>query len=218
MGELRSIQVMLLMLLLTAQFAPSGEVIEGIVATVNGHPVLTSQLDQAIEYQCLLRQTACDISSVQMRDATLQRLIEQTLVQEQMKGAALATNDREVAQKLAELRQSLLAKDNSDSEWLQLLDRHGLSENDVAEQVRREILIRRYIDGRFRSTVHIERDAIEAYYEKTLLPQLQKFGGPVPAFASVEGEIREILMQQEIDKQFSSWLEALRQSSKIEVR
>jgi hypothetical protein len=209
------IRVASILLLLGCSILRAGEVVDRIVATVNGHAILESELDEAARYQCLLTRSDCN-NTAEPRNAALTRLIEQQMVEQQI-NATVVLKPTEVAAKISELKQSLL-KSSGEQQWSELLRRYGLSEEDVAEQVSREIRIRHYIDGRFRPGARIQRSATKKYYDQVLVPELQKARAAVPSLESVESRINEILAQQEIDDQFSSWLNSLRAASKIEVR
>jgi len=62
-----------------------GQIVERIVATVNGRPVLQSDWDEAVRYEAFADQRPLDAVSRQERKATLDRLVDQLLLREQMK-------------------------------------------------------------------------------------------------------------------------------------
>ena len=62
--------------------APAGEVIDRIVATVNGHIILQSDWDEALSYEALLSGRAVSLFTDEDRRAVLDRLIDQELLAE----------------------------------------------------------------------------------------------------------------------------------------
>src|SRR5262250_2467759 len=62
----------------------AGEVVDRIVATVNGHIVVQSDWDQALSYQALVDNRSVDQFSLAERKATLNRLIDQELIRQQI--------------------------------------------------------------------------------------------------------------------------------------
>ena len=67
--------------------ANAGQVIDRIVATVNGHIILQSDWNDALRYEALLSARTVDQFSDEDRRAVLDRLIDQELLAEQMKSA-----------------------------------------------------------------------------------------------------------------------------------
>ena len=68
--------------------ARAGDVIDRIVATVNGHIILQSDWDDALGYEALLNGRVLNQSADEDRRAVLDRLIDQELLGEQMKSAS----------------------------------------------------------------------------------------------------------------------------------
>ena len=66
-----------------------GEVIDRIVATVNGHIILQSDWDEALCYEALLSGRTLGQFSEEDRRAVLDRLIDQELLGEQMKSGLI---------------------------------------------------------------------------------------------------------------------------------
>ena len=85
--------------------ARAGEVIDRIVATVNGHIILQSDWDEALCYEALLNGRALSQFTDDDRRAVLDRLIDQELLGEQMKSAFFQhASEAEAAARLADAR------------------------------------------------------------------------------------------------------------------
>src|ERR1700735_4556260 len=85
------VEVVALALLVSAWLLPSaraGEVIDRIVATVNGHIILQSDWEEALRYEALLNGRALNQFTDDDRRAVLDRLIDQQLLAEQIKSAS----------------------------------------------------------------------------------------------------------------------------------
>src|SRR3984893_5333924 len=65
----------------------TAEVIDRIIATVNGHIILQSDWDDALCYEALLTNRTLTQITDEDRRAVLDRLIDQELLREQMKSA-----------------------------------------------------------------------------------------------------------------------------------
>ena len=105
----------------------SGKVIDRIVATVNGHIILQSDWDDALSYEALLNGRAISEFTEDERRAVLDRLIDQELLDEQMKSAYFQhASEAEAEARVAEARK-LYPDAATDEGWQSVLDRFGLT-------------------------------------------------------------------------------------------
>ena len=193
------------------------QVVDRIVATVNRQPILLSDWEVEIRYEALLDQKPLPVSDDVAR-AALDRLIDQELLRQQLRSYRIdePTTD-EVNARLAEVRKQTPGMD-SDRGFRAALDHYGLSESELRERVTTQLLLLHFIDVRLRPSVHVERRAIDAYYNEKLLPELRKKGETsLPTLAEVSPQIEELLSQERVDALTTDWLKDLRQQSDIKV-
>src|ERR1700683_5780844 len=108
----------------------SAEVIDRIVATVNGHIILQSDWDEALCYEALLTDRTLAQFTEDDRRAVLDRLIDQELLRGQMKSADFVhATDAEAADRVAEARQQYPQAGSSEA-WQALLSNYHLTEKD----------------------------------------------------------------------------------------
>ena len=195
----------------------AGDVIDRIVATVNGHIILQSDWDEAMSYEALLNGRALSQLTDDDRRAVLDRLIDQELLGEQMKSASFQhATESEVSARVAEARKQY-PEATQDDGWRALLARFGLSEKDLVAHVEQQIDLMRLVDARLRPAVQIDSKTVEAYYREKFVPQLkQSIVDEVPS-ADVAARIRELLTQQRVNELMVSWLQSLRSESKVIV-
>ena len=201
----------------TASPARAGEVIDRIVATVNGRIILQSDWDEALSYEALLSGRALSFFTDEDRRAVLDRLIDQELLAEQMKSASFKhASEEDAAAEIAEARK--LHPDAATAEgWQALLARYGVTEKALTDHVEQQIDLMRLVDAHLRPAVQIDSKSIEAYYRDKFVPQLRQNGaGDVP-LADVSGQIREILTQEKVGELMVSWLQSLRADSKVSL-
>ncbi len=199
----------------TASPARAGEVIDRIVATVNGRIILQSDWDEALSYEALLSGRALSFFTDEDRRAVLDRLIDQELLAEQMKSASFKhASEEDAAAEIAEARK--LHPEAATAEgWQALLARYGVTEKSLTDHVEQQIDLMRLVDAHLRPAVQIDSKSIEAYYRDKFVPQLRQSGsGDVP-LADVSGQIREILTQEKVSELMASWLQSLRAESKV---
>jgi peptidyl-prolyl cis-trans isomerase SurA len=197
--------------------ARAGEVIDRIVATVNGHIILQSDWNDALRYEALLSGRAVSLFSDEDRRTVLDRLIDQELLAEQMKSASFQhASESDAAAQVAEARK-LYPEASTDEGWQQILDRFGLTEQALISHVQQQIDLMRLVDAHLRPAVQIDSQNIEAYYREKFVPQLKQSGaGDVP-LADVSAKIRELLTEQKVSELMVSWLQSLRSESKVSL-
>src|SRR5438270_8171295 len=135
-------------LLLIAALLSSAETIDRIVATVNGRPLMESDLAEHLRVEQFLGGKPPDAVPIAAQRAALERLVDQTLLEEQMDAVNFETPGAEdVTNRLRQLRQRVAP---SGDVWQRSLSSYGLTEADLAEHVASELRILRFIDARFR--------------------------------------------------------------------
>jgi peptidyl-prolyl cis-trans isomerase SurA len=207
--------------LFISTFAPaqsgSSQVIDRIVATVNGHIILQSDWNEALSYEAVLNGRPLDQFSDDDRRAVLDRLIDQELLGEQMKSNSFQhASETEAASRVADARKQYPAA-ASDNGWQAVLDRFGLKEKDLVGHVQQEIDLMRLVDAHLRPTVQIDSKSIEDYYRDKFVPQLKASGSPEIPLPDVSGKIRELLTQEKVSELMVSWLQQLRLESRVSV-
>jgi len=196
----------------------TAEVIDRIVATVNHHAILQSEWDEAVEFECLMNGRPLQEAKSDDRIQTLERLIDQELIAEQMSASSFVPATAEdIAGRVRELRQTVPAWKTDDG-WRAALASYGLTEEDVEERTAVQINLSRYLDLRFRPEVHIERRAMEDYYRQQLLPQMRASGWPDTPFDQVASKIEQLLIEQRMSELQDEWLRSLRLQEEIRVR
>ena len=208
---------------LTPAYSPaqSPVVLDKVVAIVNRHVVLASDIDEEIHLSVL------DAGRAGQGDLTpkraLEQLIGQALIQQQIRredAQAVEPSDDEVNARLAEIRKELPACVHqncaSDDGWIAFLVEHDLTPERVDAYLRFRLEILSFIEQRFRPGIRISPQEIETYYRNTLLP-LYGPGDAVPSLERVSPRIEEILLQQQVNLLFDEWLTNLRKQGDVEV-
>ncbi|MGA6952862.1 MAG: SurA N-terminal domain-containing protein [Candidatus Sulfotelmatobacter sp.] len=217
----RTITLLALALLLSAfLFAPTNaaaDVIDRIVATVNGHIILQSDWDEALCYEALLTNRTLAQFTDDDRRAVLDRLIDVELLRGQMKSADFShATDAEVAARVADARKQYPQATSAEA-WQALLAQYHLTEKDLFAHVRQQIDVMRLVDARLRPTVEIDSKSIEAYYRDKFVPKLKQSGASDVPLAEVSGKIRELLTEEKVSELLVSWLQTLRSEGQIRI-
>jgi peptidyl-prolyl cis-trans isomerase SurA len=207
-----------MVLLMAALLANAGEIIDRIVATVNGHIILQSDWDDAVRYEAFMDNRPLQGVSAADRKSALDRLIDQELLREQMRSSDFETtaSDQEVAQRIQQIRAAHSVA--NEGGWQAVLAEHRLSEGELKRRVTLQLDMLRLVDERLRPTIQIDSQSIESYYQQSLLPQLRQSGAPMVPLSDVTPKIKELLTQQKLDQLLTSWLQNLRSTSQIRTQ
>ena len=193
----------------------SAEVIDRIVATVNGQIILQSDWEDALRYEAFSSGHSLDHLTADERKAALDHLIDQELLREQLKDSDIQhPSPEEVAQRVIEIRKQY-SEAETELGWRTLLDRYRLGEEDLRVRVAAELDLMRLVDARLRPSVTVDSKSIESYYNQELLPQLRQSGGQNVPLAEVTSKIKELLTQKKISQLLTTWLHDLRAGSQI---
>lgn len=196
--------------------------LDRVVAVVNRRVILASDVDDEIQLSVL------DPSHIGQGAVTRSRalellisraLIEQQIRQEDEQAAEPAAAD--VTARINEIRKELpacvRANCATDAGWTAFLAEHGLTPRRVETYTRRRLEVLRFIEQRFRQGIgEISQQQIAAYYNDTLLPQYAP-GEITPKLDQVAPRIEEILLEQQVNALFDTWLENLRKQGDVEI-
>jgi SurA N-terminal domain len=207
--------VVLLALLLCHFAARAGEVIDAIVATVNGHIILRSDWEDALRYEAFLSRRPLERLTAEDPKSALDRLIDQELLREQLSISASAHIPRQdLAQRIAEIRRRYPGAE-TEAGWRSLLARYALTEQGLEGYLEMQMNLMREVDTRFRPNVNVDSRSIESYYNQEFLPQLRRAGTSDVPLAEVRSRIKEVLTERKMNEMLMAWLQNLRAGSEI---
>jgi len=215
MGNRFSIFVCVVAVLALASPRSDAEVIDRVVAIVNGHVILQSDWEDSLCYEAFSSGRPLDQLTAADRKTALDHLIDQELLREQLRAPDSShASPEQVAQRVAEIRKQY-PNAETESGWQALLERYGLNQEDLKNRVAAQLDLMTLVDSRLRPAVNIDNKSIASYYQQELLPQLHESGGQSVPLAEVSGKIKELLTQKKITQLLTAWLESLRAGSQI---
>lgn len=200
-------------LLLAALAAQSGELLDRIVATVNGRPILQSELTDEVRFEAFMSgKNPGDVTSSDVKSA-LDRLVDQKLIKGQARPADTKRLDpADVDRKIQTLKTEYAKRVEPDS-WATALSRYGIGEDVIREHVTEELTELLIVDARLRPSIQIDPQEIKTYYQQKLLPALPP--GQRTSLRDATPQIRELLVQEHINQQLEPWLQSLRGQADI---
>jgi SurA N-terminal domain len=195
--------------------ARAGQIIDAIVATVNGHVILRSDWEDALRCEAFLNMRPLDALTAEVRKSALDRLIDQELLREQLSASASShLSPEEVAAGIAKIRKQYPGTETEEG-WRHVLARYALTEKALESYLEMQMNLMRQVDTRFRPSVDVDARSVESYYNQELLPQLRQAGTSDVPLAEVTSTIKEVLTQRRMNEMLISWLQNLRAASEI---
>ncbi|SEC39452.1 peptidylprolyl isomerase [Terriglobus roseus] len=197
-----------------------GDVVDRIVAIVNGDLVLESDVEEEERFTKLYPY-ASD-STKPLREQAITRLIDRTLIEQQQAGyPATPVTDEQISKDESDLRKDLPACSHadcaSDAGWKDFLTKAGFTEEELRDRLRQRESVLHFIEQRFRNGVRINDKQIEDFYNTTMLPEYAKQKATAPPLDSVRDRIEEVLLQQEVSALLDQWLKTLRDSGHVRM-
>lgn len=187
--------------------APAGEVVDRIVARIEGDIITLGEVRELGSFQKLTgRATATE-------ETLLRQLIDQWIVANDAAAARFPQPDADdVDAEVARLEHTA----GTSEAFAPRLAALGLTAKALRRMVTRELYLERYLDYKFRPTVKTDPQAIEVYYRDTLLPELKARNESSPPIESVSEQIREVLVQKDISRLSEEWLVQTRAQIHVE--
>ncbi len=196
--------------LLLAAGVRAQQVVDRIVARVEGDILTESEMREAEQFQRLVN----GAHKAPSWEELLRQLLEQWIVAVEAGSSRFAhPTEAAVDGEVARLRRQI----GTPEEFERRVREIGLNAAAVRRQVERQMFLSQYLDYKFRPAALVEPKQIEEYYRAELLPRLAARGEKAPALESVQEQIREVLTQREITSRAERWLEESRARLKVEI-
>jgi peptidyl-prolyl cis-trans isomerase SurA len=107
--------------------------------------------------------------------------------------------------------------EKDDAKWAATLNTYGLSAEELRELVTNQIEILKFMEFRVRPLVRVSRAEVDEYYTSTLTPQVLKQGQTPEPLEAVTPRIRELLVEQNMNREIEKWLENLQAQSHVQI-
>ena len=205
----------LLLCLTLASLARAGQIVDRMIANVNGHILLQSDWEEEVSFEAFVDARSPDSFTPEERKAALDRLIDQELLREQVRPSEAAPAN-EIAIRVSQVRK-LHPEAATNEGWRGALQRYGITQTELEKRLGESIQLMRLVEARLRPSIQIDQKAVESYYQEQLLPGLKKAGSPEVALPQVFGHIRELLAEQRLNQLLHGWLATLRSASHIQT-
>jgi hypothetical protein len=198
---------------LLAAAALSADFLDRIAATVNDTAIPESEVRKAMLVSAL--QPAPGESTEAFRARILDALIDQQLeYQDASRFGAAPPDARELAEAMKKLEDRLKGEGKDPAAEFA---RAGLTEEDVAASLERQLVIQRYLRERFAPIAYADEEQARAEYATRYVPEQEAAKLPVVPFDEVGEEMRRRASERAFDEQVARWLKDLRQKARIGI-
>ncbi len=212
----------------TGARAQEAQLVDRIVAVVDGEVITLGQLDRAIgrvETDFSIDTGICGPEAVTVE------------------AAAPGTEDLRARQVLECMIDDMLAfqhvrrfpqfdvlQDDIDTEYQRIVQQYdnraafeealkgqGLTAAEVRYDLERAALVGNYVQIRYRDVIDVRETEIRRYYEEVLRPEMARQGAEMPAIEAVDNMIEAILVLAEFNRRIDDWIADLRRRADIVV-
>jgi hypothetical protein len=193
------------------------EVVDRVIASIGNEAITQSDAEDEYRLERFLEgESPQDHPDPAQLDAARDRLLDQKLLlrEAETEGGELPDLPEKTHKLLDETRKKF-PDEAAYERALQLL---GMDEQALLRRLALQVVTLRLIDQRLRPAAWVERKEIESYYQDTFVPEHERrAAGPPPPLEDVEAQIREVLVEQRIDKLLTAWLAELRSSHQVKA-
>jgi peptidyl-prolyl cis-trans isomerase SurA len=191
----------------------SGAVVLDRIAVIAGsHVIKTSDIDRDIRLTDFLNGTPLNFASEAKR-ASAERLITQQIIRDEIaSGGYRRPPASEAAQLEEDLRRDRFG--SSEQRLNEALQRYGLTEAQLREQLLWQVTVLRFIDQRFRGGVVVTDEEARDFYDEHYV-ELRKQYPKDNSLEALEPKIRTMLEGQRINEAFNQWLDQARQGERV---
>lgn len=173
------------------------QVLDRMVAVVEGHVITLSDVRQEREVRSRLGETSPDDDAALIRE-----MIDDYLIERQSSNFPGADVTQE------EINTEL--KNSSTKE--------GTPSAALRDAVGRRVRMKKYFDLRFRQFIRPSDDDLKKYYDDVFVPEAKNRGlNPIPPLAQITDAVRNNVVQEQMNHEINVWLDAIRARSNIEV-
>jgi hypothetical protein len=163
-----------------------GEVVESVVAVLDGQPVLASDVR--------VLEVVRGLGRAEALEATLDERLMFREASRVPQAAVTAEEEERTLARLLEERSDL---------------KTAVPEADLRRLVRRQASIIKYVDFRFRPQVRVTPEEVKKAYDA------EYAGKDAPALATVSPALEEKLARQSLDERLEAWVKEMRSAAEI---
>jgi peptidyl-prolyl cis-trans isomerase SurA len=206
------------LLLSLSLYCAGQQIVDRMVVVVNNRVITQSDWDEQERFEALVEGRSP--KNAEPSPAALERLIDRELISEHIRNVSFQhATAEQIAKQIAEIRKQIPAQQSqTEEDWKRTLAEYSLTQEDLEDIIAKQLDVLRFVEVRFRPSVQVSPEEVDAYYRETFLPELKKSanGGPQPSLDQVKDKIRELLVEQRVNDILNTWVQGLRNQANIQ--
>ena len=133
------------------------------MARVNGHPILRRDFDLAVQLQFRGRRNPVGLKELQaLRDQVLEGLIDNELLYQKAVKSEAPVSDGDVEAEFQKMKEGFASADAFSA----ILKRNGVGEAEFKDQLRRTLLVTRFVDRQVVGEIKVTEEDVRRYYDQ----------------------------------------------------
>ena len=202
-----------LALLTAAAASPPGRLVDRIAAAVDEIAIPESEVKRALAVSAMPRETG--ESDAAYRERVLQELIDEKLEYEDARRFGPPPPEASEAEAAMKKLRDRLRSEGKDPD--REFAAAGMTVAEVRASLERQLLIRHYLQERFRPIAFADEDRAREEYDKSYVPERKTAGLPVEPFEQVVETMRQQAQQRMFQEEVDKWIRELRQKARIVI-
>ena len=193
------------------------DTLDRVVVSVGNTGITESEIEQEARFTLFLdgRPQPSDLSQSELQ-AARDRLIERTLLQEE--AAAEDSDASGLNQEANRLLNEVRNLYPDEGQYRAALQAVGYTQAEAHLRLVENVRIVRLINRRLQPNAWVNQREIETYYRETFVPEHeQKEKTSPPSLEEVGSLIREILVQQEVDRLLDEWIKEIQTTRRVKI-
>jgi peptidyl-prolyl cis-trans isomerase SurA len=181
--------------------------IDKIAAVVNDKVITQSELDRSVEIENFNRGRTGPAGEA-LRMSLLDSMIDRMLILEEARKFDIV---QVTGQEAEEAVKSIKDEFASDEDFKDALSRDGLTEDELKDSLKDQMLAVKYVDKRVRYFVRVTLEEQKKFYDENRA----KFDGK--GFGEVQEQINNILVEKQTEVKLDDYIAELRSKARIEI-
>ena len=187
----------IIFLMLPSRAFAQGEVLDRIVAVVNGEIITLSDIRTEKTMRGILGEPTPNNDRELLNELIDRRIIQTYLRQDPQANPTEAELDEEVAQ---------------------IRNGKGLPTEAIRDAIREHLRVEYFLRERFAQSIIATDAEIQKYYEEVFVSAARARGvGPIPPLSQATEQIRGIVLKEKLATEVKGWLEHARRTANIQV-
>jgi peptidyl-prolyl cis-trans isomerase SurA len=190
------------------------ETVDRIAVSVGNIGITQSEIEQQLRFEKFMdgQPQSAEPGPAQL-EAARDRLVRQTLLA--LEAETEDTDSSGLAAEAGRLLDEVRKLYPDEESYQTALSATGCTQDQAVQRLMNHVRILRLIDQKLRPNAWVEPAEIETYYQKTIVPKYSESHETPPPLEELEQQIRELLLQQEVDQLLDDWLKEIESSRRV---